>query len=440
MGGGANAAFSFHNWNSYQFYDDAFLTRGTHSVKFGFAMENMRYNFFQRYKPEGIWRFSSLRNFLINQPTSLEGGLVDPDTPRGLRQTILGGYIQDDWRVRHNLTLNLGLRYEMSTVLSEVQGKLTNLRNIGDPLPYCGTANPALTTVFGKPGCTGAAPYYSNPTSLNFEPRFGFAWDPRGDGKTAVRGGFALFDILPLPGYFYTQQGIETPFYLTAVITNTPATPLAGLLGVTADKPNSAYKKFNARSLTGAYMEPNPRRKYIEQWNINVQRQITPILTATVMYICSHCVHMLIRGDDGNMVIPTQTSAGYLWPYNPTQKDMRINPNFGGIRSMSFGTGSSYEGLSVNLQKRMSHGFQFGGSYTYSKAMDESSAPIAGDSFSNTITSWFSFAPPISHAVSDFDVTHSAVINAIWQVPASQSLHGPAAAVLRGWHLASIAK
>jgi len=55
----------------------------------------------------------------------------------------------------------------MTTVISEVQGKLTNLRNITDPLPYCGTKEPSLTLVFGKPGCTGVAPYYSNPTNLN---------------------------------------------------------------------------------------------------------------------------------------------------------------------------------------------------------------------------------------------------------------------------------
>ena len=441
MNAGLNGGFSHHDWNSIQFYDDAFLTRGKHALKVGFALERMRYNFFQKYNPQGIVRFGSLASFLTNQPNSFEGGLPDRDDPRGLRQTIFGGYIQDDWRVRHNLTLNIGLRYEMATVLNEVQGKLTNLRNFTDPLPYCGTTDPALTNVFGKPGCAGGpAPYYSNPTTLNFEPRFGFAWDPRGDGKTAVRGGFAMFDILPLPGYYYTQQGIETPFFLTAVLTTTPTTPLAGLLGVPASDPRSAYKKFGASSLTGAYMEPDPKRNYIEQWNINVQRQLTSSLTATVGYIGSHGVHMLIRGDDGNMVIPTQTSAGFLWPNNPTGKDLRINPNFGGIRFMSFGSGSSYEGLQVNIQKRMSHGFQFGGSYTYSKAMDDSSATIAGDSFSNTITSWFWFAPQISHSVSDFNVTHSSAINGIWQVPVSQSLHGPAAAVLRGWQLGSILK
>jgi Carboxypeptidase regulatory-like domain/TonB-dependent Receptor Plug Domain len=436
---GLNGGFSHHNWNSYQFYDDAFLTRGTHSLKFGFAMENMRYNFFQSYNPWAIWRFNSLTQFLTNQPASLEGGLPDNLTPRGLRQTLFGGYVQDDWRVRRNLTLNLGLRYEMTTVLSEVQGKLTNLRNITDPLPYCGTTNPALTSIFGKPGCTGAAPYYSNPSLHNFEPRLGFAWDPRGDGKTAVRGGFAIFDILLLPGYYYTQQGIETPFFLDGVVSSTPAAPLAGV-GVLANQPGSAFSKIGVNALTGAFMEPNPKRNYVEQWNLNVQRQITSNLTATVGYIGSHGVHMLIRGDDGNMVLPTHTSAGWLWPYNPTGKDMRINPNFGGIRFLMYGTDASYEALQINLQKRMSHGFQFGGSYTYSKAMDSSSATIAGDAFSNSVTSWFWFAPQISHSVSDFNITHTAAINGIWQVPVPQSFHGPAKAVLGGWELGSILK
>ena len=453
---GLNGAFSHHTWNSTQFYDDAFLTRGTHGLKFGFALERMDYNFFQRYNPQGIWRFSSLTNFLTNRPTSLEGGgLLDRDTPRGLRETIFGGYVQDDWRLRHNLTLNVGLRYELLTVLNEVQGKITNLTNITSPLPYCGTTDPNLTLVFGQPGCTGVAPYYSNPTKHNFEPRIGFSWDPRGDGKTAVRGGFAIFDILPLPGYFYTQQGIETPFFLVGTIANPPAGTLAGI-GVLASDPNSAYNRIRPPqagctspvgtcALTAAFMEPNPKRNYVEQWNLNVQRQITPSLTATLGYIGSHGVHMLIRGDDGDMVIPcppacTSTTTAIpdriIWPASGA----RINPNFGTIRFMSFGTDSSYQAGQFSIQKRMSHGFQLGGSYTYGKSMDNDSATIAGDAFANSITSWFWFNPQISRAVSDYNITHSASINGIWDVPGPKSLHGPAGALVNGWELGSIFK
>jgi hypothetical protein len=221
------------------------------------------------------------------------------------------------------------------------------------------------------------------------------------------------------------------------------------LLGVPGSDPTSAFNKIGSKALTAAFMEPNPKRNYVEQWNINVQRQITPSLTATVGYVGSHGVHMLIRGDDANMVIPcppscpsgsTQIPGRYLWPLNPTNKDLRINQNFGGMRFLFFGTGSNYKALQVNVQKRMSHSFQFGGSYTYSQSMDDDSATIAGDAFANSITSWFWFAPQISRAVSDYNITHSAVINGIWDVPGPKSLHGPAGMLLNGWELGSILK
>src|SRR5439155_27092217 len=97
-------------------------------------------------------------------------------------------------------------------------------------------------------------------------------------------------------------------------------------------------------------------------------------------------------------------------------------------------------GPSVQCPEEIEPRLQFGGSYTYSKAMDDSSATIAGDAFSNSVTSWFWFASDISHAPSDFDIRHSSAINGIWQVPVSPSLHGPAATVLRGWELGGILK
>jgi hypothetical protein len=341
------------------------------------------------------------------------------------------------------------LRYEMTTIPNEVEGKTTTLRNISDPLPVCGTTAPTATDiVYGKKGCAGVGGFFaSNPTSRNFEPRFGFAWDPKGDGKMAVRGGFAIFDVLPLPGFFFTQSWM--PFFLTGTVVNTPATPWK--MGVPGTNPGSAYSYFASANdptctsplgnctLTASYVEPNPKRNYVEQWNINVQRQITSTLTASVGYVGSHGLHLLIRGDDFDMVIPTHTSAGWLWPAHSTIKD-RINPNFGIIRGMMWNTSSRYDALQLNVQKRFGHGFQFGGNYTYSKSMDNDSATIAGDAFSNSITTWFWFAPSISWAPSDFNFTHTAVLNAIWQIPVSSSLRGPAAGVLRGWELGGIFK
>jgi len=335
----------------------------------------------------------------------------------------------------------------MTTVVKEVKNHLTSLNRITDPLPFCATADLAQTNILGAAGCAGTAPYYSNPTLTNFEPRLGFAWDPRGNGKTSVRGGFAIFDILPLPGYNFSQQGIESPFYLTGV----SHVPVTGLLGVPASAPNSAYNLIvtptpltcptppsHVCTFTGGVLEANPPRSYVEQWNITVQHQITPSLSATVGYLGSHGVHLLERGDDGDYVLPTLTSAGYMWPNNPTGKDMRINQNFGGIRYLFYGTDSSYKALQLNVQKRMSHGFQFGGSYTYSKAMDDNSATMTGDAFSNSLTHMFWFDPKITRGPSDFNFTHSAALNWIWQVPGPRA--GLGQQVLGGWQLGSILK
>jgi len=152
-----------HIWNSFQFYDDAFLTRGTHSLKFGFAVERMQYNPTNFYQPNGIVRFDDSWRGSLPTRSILEGSRADRLTGRSYRQTLYGGYIQDDWHWRHNLTLNLGLRYEMATVLTETVGRYTNLRTLTDAQPYCGTTDLAITNVFGKPGCSSAAPYYSNP-------------------------------------------------------------------------------------------------------------------------------------------------------------------------------------------------------------------------------------------------------------------------------------
>ena len=185
---GAVGEFDFH-YNSYQFYDDAFATLGTHSLKFGFAFENIRDNELGKTSPLGDFVFGSLSAFLQDQPTSFNAPIGSGITPRALRQSIYAGYVMDDWRARPNLTVNLGLRYEAATVPSEVQGKLSNLPSLTSTTPHLGN------------------PFFSNPTKLDFEPRVGFAWDPLGNGKTSVRTGFGVFDNLPLPYLF----GVDDP-------------------------------------------------------------------------------------------------------------------------------------------------------------------------------------------------------------------------------------
>ena len=183
-------------WEAFQGYDDAFLTKGLHSIKFGFGVERDHLNETTTTADFlGTFRFGAINNFLTNRPGNVVGSVPGLVTPRYMRMTIVGAYIQDDWRFRPNLTLNLGLRWEMSTVPTETKGKLTNLPTLDAAQPNLGD------------------PYFSNPTLHNFEPRVGFAWDPFKNGKTAVRGGFGMFDVLPMLYTTVTLNGRGAPFF-----------------------------------------------------------------------------------------------------------------------------------------------------------------------------------------------------------------------------------
>ncbi|PYX87290.1 MAG: hypothetical protein DMG68_12285, partial [Acidobacteria bacterium] len=374
-GGIGGSPTYFYHWNSFQLYDDAFLSKGTHSLRFGFVAERMALNVLADTDPNGIWNFDTLPDFLTNNPSKFQGGIASTLSPRNVRQTIYGAYLQDDWRFRPNLTLNLGLRYEMATVPRETSGKLSNLPTLSSGTPHLGN------------------PFFNNPTTKNFEPRVGFAWDPWRNGKTAVRGGVGLFDVLPLPYQFILLVTQATPFFSYTVVKNPgPGTFFSGLTS------------FPANKLRATYVDP-PKRNYVAQWNLNVQQQLTPSLAGMVAYVGSRGVHQPFRVDEANLTIPTKTSAGYVWPFDSSGNPLDpINTNFGSVRGMFYNGHSYYNAFEGQLAKRLSHGLQMQGTFTWSKSMDTSSASVAGDSFGNSISSLDWFDLRLSRGLSDFNV------------------------------------
>src|ERR1700736_5100557 len=203
-GGLGNPSLFDHHYNSFQANDDVFDTRGKHAMKFGFAFERMQYNVLSKLNRNGRFgRYSSIEKFITNQPTTV--ALLDPTIRKenGTRDSLFGGYFQDDWRIASNLTLNLGLRYEMLTLPTEAHNEFSVINQLFAP------AVPGGCTAFIAPdntlGCTIPVNtmWRTNPTKHDFAPRVGFSWDPFKNGKTAVRGGFGIFDILPLP-YVYS--------------------------------------------------------------------------------------------------------------------------------------------------------------------------------------------------------------------------------------------
>jgi hypothetical protein len=404
-----------YHWNSFQVYDDAFLNRGKHTIKFGVAVERMLMQATALTDPSGIWQFADVGSFLTNSPSRFQGGIVSTLSPRDVRQTILGGYLQDDWRWLPNLTLNLGLRYEMASVPTEIHGKTANLRNLSDAQPVCGKL---------VPGCSAAGSFFSNPTLKNFEPRIGFAWDPLRNGKMAVRGGAGLFDVLPLPYQFILLVTQAAPFFEYTSIKN----PGAGTFF------DGVLPPFPANKLRQTYTDPSPKRNYVTQWNLNVQYQLTPSVAAMVAYVGSRGVHQPFRVDDADMALPTLTSAGYLW--DPSAS--RLNDHYGSIRGMFYQGRSYFNALETQLAKRMSHGFQLQGTFTWGKSIDTSSATVAGDAFGNSISSLNWFDMRLTRGLSDFNVGRTLVVNGTWDIPTAKSFSGPAKWIAGGWELGMI--
>ena len=428
FGGGVNnqsqAKFA---WNSYQVYDDAFLTKGKHSVKLGFAFEQMQDNYQQQARVGGLAGFGSLAGFLTDVATKFQVTFPLGISPRGLRQSLYAGYVQDDYRWKPNFTINLGLRYEATTAPADVKGMLGRLLNPTDPPALIKTGNP----------------FFANPTLRNFEPRVGFAWDPFNNGKTSVRGGIGIFDVLPLAYEYSNFANNSAPFAPQGNVNNLPqgAFPAGALTLAT-----------NPGALRVSYVEPNPHRNYVEQWNFSIQRQLASNLTATVAYIGNHGVHMEFRGDDMNAVQPTLTPDGYLYPCGPNgtgnncavgflpsgAKTTVLNTKFGRIDNTNWGGDTHYNALTVLIQQTFSHGFQVQGAYTWSKSFDQGSGSYLSDPFNNSISNLFSVDKNLRHSVSDFDVTHNVTMNATWVLPTPKSLGSAAEFALGGWQVGGI--
>lgn len=420
--GGLNATSHYqYYWNSFQGYDDAFVTKGNHLLKFGGSVERIDFNAIGVVGQAGGFTFGSIQNFLTNQPGSFTSAIPSAVTPRNLRQSIFGAYVQDDIRWRPNLTVNLGIRYEMATVPTEVNNKLSNLRHLTDPTPHLGS------------------PFFLNPTFRNFAPRVGFAWDPFSNGKTSVRGGFGMFDVLPLPYQYFNIQTSVAPFLLLG-----KASPLAQ-----GDFPTRAFDGLAlSPHLRTPYIEFAPHRSYVMQWNLNVQRELTPNLSAMMAYVGSRGVHQPFRADDINTVLPTLTPQGYLWPCDPGPivgglcstpgGGTTLNPVTGRMDALTWTSNTFYDALELQLSKRLSHSFQVRGSYTWGKVIDEGSATTAGDPFQNSISSQFFFDRRLRRAVADFNIAQNLVVSFSWMGPSAKSLPRAASLLLGGWQVGGV--
>lgn len=476
--GGFNKSGGFSDWvQNFQLFDDVSRTMGNHTLKVGFQFIRNHTDLLNG-NGNGSASFHDLASFLENITATARMPTSPPftagNTKHYNRSSVFGGYVQDDWKMRQNLTVNVGLRYEMSTIPYETNKKFRILPTLwADPgncaedingLPIDSTCTALNTAIFQK-----------NPTLRNFEPRIGFAWDPFKNGKTSVRGGFGIFDVLPLPYMFglnalqASPSGAEVDLGPAQFTSPSVA---QGLFG-TNDAYNSLALSAPLKS-TGRfqYVEPAPHRNYVMQWNANVQRQITTSTSITLAYAGSRGLHNPFQTDTLNTVFPTKTSAGWLFPVVPSVLDSTntiptgtpvacssslapvgscgrsvptpptgivpgniINPFVPNlILSTIFESQSWYNSFQANVVKRMSHGLQVEGSFTWQKSQDTSSGSFAGDNYASNPTAatpWWDLS--IIKGLSDFNISRNLTVNWLWQIPTPASFAGPAGWIARGW-------
>jgi hypothetical protein len=419
-GGLSAVAPQIDPWTDWQGYEDANLSKGIHSLKFGGSIEWIEWNRVAGTRAGGQFNFASLPAFLTNHPQSLTADAPNSVSPRAIRQKVFGLYIQDDIRFRPNLTFNVGVRYEPATLVTELHGKIGSLLTITDPVPHLGN------------------PLYHNNTLHNIAPRVGFAWDPFKSGKTSVRAGFGLYDQLPLPAYFGNPESNTPPFYES--VNASKLSP--------GDFPINAFLKATTGGLISQrvpFVEQYPGRSYVMQYNFSIQRELARNLTLLIGYVGSHGVHGITNTDDANIVLPIASPLGYLWPCEPFDpvtgcggigSGTRLNPFVGREPATLFRNSSVYNGLNVQVTKRITHGLQAQGSFTWQKSIDTASGNPTADQYINGISSEFLFDPRVQRAVSDFNVGKVLTLNAVWDIPTFTT--GFASGLVSGWQMSGI--
>ncbi|MDP9038707.1 MAG: carboxypeptidase regulatory-like domain-containing protein [Acidobacteriota bacterium] len=418
--GGLHAVgeFLFH-YNSYQLYDDVYWSHGKHSVKTGFAFERLQNNQMGTSNPNGQFNFANIAGFLQNQPTGFNAPIGQTTSPKDLRQSVIAGYVTDDYHFSSKLTVNLGVRYEFATVPSETAGRLSNLPTLTSATPHTGS------------------PYFQNPTKRNFAPRVGFSYAPYAGDRTVFHAAFGIYNALPLNYLFEGLSIFSAPFFQSGSVSTASA-----LLGTF---PKNAYPLLTPATFRYSYTTQNPKASYVEQYALNVQQQITKDLVTQLGYQGSHGVHLAFREDDINTVQPIANLGGgnYEFPsllnnLQASTVNPRLNPNVGQISAMLPVGGSNYNSLQASLSKRLSHRFQLQLSYTWAKSIDDGSSSTFGDSFANSVSSLPFFAKDVRHAVSDFNIGHNFVFNYLILLPDAPRIAPQVDWALKGWQYGGI--
>ncbi len=468
--GAYNGYPQFFIENVFNYQDIVSLKKGRHNLKMGFEVkrnqENSEFNVGRAdYEVGDIFFFAVDAPYFEvagTDPGRLTGVNNDPpalsSNIRGWRNTEYGAFLQDDWKVTPRLTLNLGLRYDLYQRHTEKYNLATQfvfgpgnniterIRNITGPLAGVG----------GSQGGFAKAPVAGNTAGdhNNFGPRFGFAWDPFGKGRTAIRGGYGV----SYESTFYnaiSNSRWNPPYYNFAQLFN----DLAGgtdfiLYGPPAgqaprfDGPPGTGNKVSPGNLMGydprntqllAFLTgiPNPQMKdpYVHSYFLGIEQQFGGSYALKVNYVGSSG-HKLFRSDNINRL-----DGGRLFRrlgdtnFGPTGQ---LNKNFGVLRTWQNSVNSNYNSLQASLQKRMTRGLEFNLNYTWSHSIDEGSTWHSHATTSNGRAGGDGYLSSAGNLRLDrgpslFDIRHRFTSSWVYELPFFRQQQGFVGHVLGGW-------
>ena len=420
----------------FQFIDHISYTVGKHAIKFGGELHRDAFNGGAYGGGRGRLKFiggafeggnsSGIEDFFAGQPTNAT--LLIGDPTRHIHNWGYAGFVQDDFRVSSNFTVNFGLRYEVNTVIKEDHNLLGNF-------------DPAKGMVqVGQSGVSG--PY--NPDRKNFAPRFGFAWDFMGNGRTVLRaGGGIMYETLNWESFLALNNAMGLATVPTGARIDSSggtsggniATALASFDGSSLNWNGTVFPGNNTVNCDPATGKPcnilgvdrNLKTPYVTNWTVNIQHSFTPNLVLELGYVGNHGSRLVgIR--DINQVNPALDDGS-------EQLGRPLNTQFpflGQIYQMGNIYRSNFNALQATLTARNYHGLSMVAGYTYSHALDQVGANWdfgAGLGLPSDST-----RPNLEYASSDFDMRHRLTLSMTYLLPGKDGF----GQLLKGWQLNSI--
>lgn len=415
--------------NKFEPREQVIWIKGGHSISMGGSVLRDQTATNTPVNPAGNYYFSSwgysasgtptANSFLTGQPYSFIGALPNQaDSNRDFRETDYTVFIQDDWKVAKNLTINMGLRYAFETNPIEIHNKLYAFVH---PLTSVDTAYVNVPH-----------PFSSNPSTKNFDPRLGMAWSPFKDNKTVVRAGFGLLHDVFQPRSYGVGYNFSPPFNQVTVPFPAFTVPIA--FQCTAAPSQCTPPLPSIHDALGYNISSTP---YIIQYSANVQRELPAGIVVSAGYIGSKSSHLLTQielnppvnsGTAQNPVFATEQLVGTS---QTLVTNTRINTNFGDMGEILPVADASYNAVQFQANKALTHGLQFQANYTYSHCFDNGSATYSVDNGG-------SLAPlppyPLSRnqGACSFDRKHNVSVNLVYELP----FHGHR--LTEGWQIANI--